>query len=271
MDAISVRPSNRQMPVVPLPPFKLPRLNRKPPRSARASAAPAIADPLDQSVLPAPMVPMVSTDCPALPETVVPRPRQPPNCWPVVNNNARANPDQPAMLAPVAPRDPTDPPATLVPLVPMVDPVDPDPKARLDLPELLVLLVIVELLANLARPSPVNPAHLDPLDPLASPVPPAALVNLVDPERMVAPAPLAHPAMLVLPEAAASPATLARPETPASLAPPAAASTAHRLVWPPVIKPSFHYDHSSMEPSRLVTNMIVVCFTLCISPLSHSP
>lgn len=74
-------------------------------------------------------------------------------------------------------------------------------------------------------------AQQDPQDPTANQALPDLMVNQAAQARTAAPAQLVHPAMLALTAMQAKLAALALPETLADLVPPAAASTAHRLVW----------------------------------------
>jgi len=145
-----------------------------------------------------------------------------------------------------------DPPEMLDAQVATDKPDLKDPPAH---PDPLVPLAMLALMARLVTLANWAP---DPKDPLVPPVPPAKLalqVQLAKPAnqaKTVAPVPLEAPATVVpqAPQArTVAPAALA---TLARTAHPAAANTAHQLVWLQVIKrPRFQYQAARSTPPWL--------------------
>lgn len=229
-----------------------------------SSAARATVDQLDQLVNQVSMVTMASMVSPVPQETVVHQLHQPQNCWAAPKSNAHAKPHQ----------------VTLDPLAHVV---------TTDLPETVVPQVLMEAQAQLALADhPDQPAQLatqENVAPLESPDVPLAhvLVHLVHPvhlanqalldqmvklalqERMVALEAQVPPEMLATQVLQANKVVPVLQETPARLVHPAAAITAHQLVWPQVIKHQptpgiFHridhdnngFHHSTFNNAKLV-------------------
>lgn len=210
----------------------LPWLKLAPPWS---SAARATADQLDQLVLQASMVTMASMVSPVPQEIVVHQLHQPQNFWAAPKINAHAKPHQ-VMLDPLAHAVMTDLPETVVPQVLMA------PQAQLalaDPPDQPAQLETQENVAPLESPD-VPPAHvlvhLVHQVHLASQAQPDQTVKPALQERMVALEAQVAPEMLATQVLQANKVVPVLQEMPARLAHPAAAITAHLLVWPQVIK-----------------------------------
>jgi len=217
----------------------MPSIPRSPPNlclhPVKVNAALAIADRTAPPVPQAQMVTMASMVSPANPEIADKRLLTEAPPAEADKNNARAKlpPETPVPKDPV---DPMDPPVTLVHQVTMEpqaaqDQLDhPDP---LETPE---TMAAQDQPANQAESPEPNKARQAHPEPTVNPAAPDPQVIQAPQAKMAA---LAAPALPEMPEHQAMLAKLAAPvvkETPAKMARPAAANTAHQLVWLQVIK-----------------------------------
>lgn len=244
-------------------------LNKPPAR--KLNAARAIVVRPDLPAIPVQMVATASTDSQASPVIVVQRP--------LAESSKRIIRHQTvhAMLQREIPvrkdrEDPTDRPAMLVLQALMdnqaaqallVNQVPPDHPVKMALPVHKVTLAKppVPLLALLVNPVPTaNPALL------------ALLVNQVVPAKMAALALPVLPAMLALQATLAKLALPARKAIPAKTDHPAAATTAHQLVWLQVGKhPLRSYFGSDIEyGAKIVSNRFLLSSTFSFAMLAFS-
>lgn len=151
------------------------------------------------------------------------------------HRNANAKPME-ALLDHKVPRAATAPLAMLANLAAMVNQAVKDHQARLAQLALLDKTAPRDRLATLAKLQVVQKAHQVQLVTLARLVLPARLAILADPAKMAVPARLARLAMQAPQADLANLAVLEDQAMLAKLARPAAAITAHRLVWLQVIK-----------------------------------
>jgi len=187
-----------------------------------------------------------SMDSKASPEIAEQRPAPLSNWLVALPNNALAL----LPLVMVAPLDPKETTVALEmpdPLAPMANQETKDHAAhpaQLALPETLVPQARKVMLAKPLAPNLAHPARLEPT---ANPAPPALLARTAMPARMVDPAVLAALEMLVPLAPLANLAAPAAPASPAKMVPPAAANTAHQLVWLQVIKSRLQAFNGNVE------------------------
>jgi len=239
-------------------------LNKPPAR--KLNAARAIAARPDPPAIPVPMVTTALTDSQASPAIVVHRP--------LAESSKRINRLQTAhaMLQLETPdqqvhEDPMDRPAMLALQALTDNQAAQALPARPDRPDHPVKTAVPAHKVTLAKPPVPLLARLVNPVPMANPAPPVLLVNQVAQEKMAAPVLPALQAMLVLQATLAKLALKARKAIPAETDHPAAATTAHRLVWLQVGK---HPLRSHFGGDEIVFNQFSFSSTSSFAILAFS-